>query len=209
MNTLCERTHITFYTENYIPTDNISRASRFETSDGFKREEQGELINEGTENEAVIVKGAYSYADSTGKIYTVQYTADKNGFHPEGDHIKVPPFVPWDDLPHSHTPEDSEGSNILSTFNRLQNPVKNIYLPSSTVQPPIKYTPPTTPRLVVKPEYIPTSPRPRLLENGVQGSSLVSNKYIPSTPRSVRKAPSGNSKQFSYDRNPTGLQKRI
>ncbi|KAJ3653976.1 hypothetical protein Zmor_013194 [Zophobas morio] len=66
---------------------------RFESSDGTVREEEGNVLDENVENSPVIVKGSYSYTDETGKVYTVRYIADENGFHPEGDHIKVPPYV--------------------------------------------------------------------------------------------------------------------
>jgi hypothetical protein len=66
---------------------------RFESSDGIIREEEGTLLDENTPDSPVVVKGSYSYPDETGKLYTVRYIADENGFHPEGDHIKVPPYV--------------------------------------------------------------------------------------------------------------------
>jgi hypothetical protein len=40
-------------------------------------------------------KGQYSYYDPTGKLTTVHYTAGKNGFQVEGDHLpKAPPAPP-------------------------------------------------------------------------------------------------------------------
>ncbi|RZC35318.1 Chitin bind 4 domain containing protein [Asbolus verrucosus] len=58
-----------------------------ETSDGFKHEQTGKLKNAGTEDEALSVKGSYSYVGPDGRTYTVNYTADENGFQPEGEHI--------------------------------------------------------------------------------------------------------------------------
>ncbi|XP_063918254.1 flexible cuticle protein 12-like [Zophobas morio] len=59
----------------------------FETSDGFRHDQSGQLQNVGTENEGIVMKGSYSYIGPDGVTYTVYYTADENGFHPEGAHI--------------------------------------------------------------------------------------------------------------------------
>lgn len=54
----------------------------YEQSDGQKREETAELKDEGTENEALSIVGSFSYVGPDGKTYRVDYTADKDGFHP-------------------------------------------------------------------------------------------------------------------------------
>ncbi|XP_055373232.1 larval cuticle protein 65Ag1-like [Condylostylus longicornis] len=59
----------------------------YETSDGITREEQGELRNAGTDNEAISVRGSYSFVADDGQTYTITYIADENGFQPEGAHI--------------------------------------------------------------------------------------------------------------------------
>ncbi|XP_061711551.1 flexible cuticle protein 12-like [Cydia pomonella] len=58
-----------------------------ETSNGIKQEEQGQLQNVGTENEAIQVRGQFSYVGQDGVTYTVTYVADENGFQPQGAHI--------------------------------------------------------------------------------------------------------------------------
>lgn len=70
--------------------------SRWELSDGSKHEEQGQLKNQGTDNEALSVRGQYSWVGPDGVTYTVTYLADENGFQPtieQGPGGGVPPAV--------------------------------------------------------------------------------------------------------------------
>ncbi|XP_051175671.1 larval cuticle protein 65Ag1-like [Leptopilina boulardi] len=60
----------------------------YELSDGQKKEETAELINAGSEEEAIAVRGSYQWVDpATGQEYKVTYVADENGFRAEGDHL--------------------------------------------------------------------------------------------------------------------------
>ncbi|XP_065164122.1 flexible cuticle protein 12-like [Atheta coriaria] len=59
----------------------------YETSNGISQSEQGQLVNAGTENEAIAVRGQFSYLGPDGVTYTVTYIADENGFQPQGAHI--------------------------------------------------------------------------------------------------------------------------
>lgn len=54
----------------------------YEQSDGQKREETAELKNEGTDDESLDVTGSFSFTSPDGHTYRVDYTADKDGFHP-------------------------------------------------------------------------------------------------------------------------------
>lgn len=80
------------------------------------------------------VNGSFSYLGPDGVFYEVRYTADDQGFHPEGDHIKVPPFVPWI---HRHGQPSDADSNTVSyssnkdTFNTV----------GTTPSPTTKYVP--------------------------------------------------------------------
>lgn len=54
----------------------------YEQSDGQKKEETGELQNQGTDDEIIVVRGSFSFMGADGKTYRVEYTADADGFHP-------------------------------------------------------------------------------------------------------------------------------
>nr|CAR94257.1 CG2555-PA [Drosophila melanogaster] len=65
----------------------------FDTGNGIHRDETGEFRG-GWPHGSLGVQGSYSYTGDDGKQYTVNYTADKNGFHAEGAHLPVSPSVP-------------------------------------------------------------------------------------------------------------------
>ncbi|XP_031843398.1 cuticular protein 12 [Nomia melanderi] len=73
------------------PSDNIGVGGYnygYELSNGQAHQETAEVINPGTENEALAVRGSFSWVDPQTNIrYNVNYVADENGFHPQGDHI--------------------------------------------------------------------------------------------------------------------------
>ncbi|KAH8380059.1 hypothetical protein KR009_008683, partial [Drosophila setifemur] len=59
----------------------------YETSDGSKQEQHGHLKNLGPEEDVLQVAGSFSYQGDDGKLYSVTYTADENGYQPQGEHI--------------------------------------------------------------------------------------------------------------------------
>ncbi|XP_059485178.1 uncharacterized protein LOC132202345 [Neocloeon triangulifer] len=61
-------------------------ATNYRTDDGQQRSES----TDGQGN----VRGEYSYVDPNGKTITVKYTAGKDGFKVEGDHLPKAPAVP-------------------------------------------------------------------------------------------------------------------
>ncbi|XP_017786790.1 PREDICTED: flexible cuticle protein 12-like [Nicrophorus vespilloides] len=62
----------------------------YETSNGIAASEEGQVINAGTDNEAIAVRGEFKYVGPDGVTYTVTYVADENGFQPQGAHIPQP-----------------------------------------------------------------------------------------------------------------------
>ncbi|KAK9717971.1 Insect cuticle protein [Popillia japonica] len=70
-----------------IGTDGYSY--EYETSNGIAAQEQGQLRNAGTDNEIMAVQGQFQYVGPDGVTYTVTYTADENGFQPQGAHLPV------------------------------------------------------------------------------------------------------------------------
>ncbi|XP_050352613.1 pupal cuticle protein 36-like isoform X2 [Nymphalis io] len=60
----------------------------YETSNGISAEESGEATN------GVRAQGGYSYTGDDGKSYSVTYTADENGYQPQGEHLPTPHPIP-------------------------------------------------------------------------------------------------------------------
>ncbi|XP_069674219.1 endocuticle structural glycoprotein SgAbd-4-like [Periplaneta americana] len=61
----------------------------YESGDGTKAEESGQLVGE-----AETVRGSFSFVGKDGQTYSVTYTADENGFVPQAAHLPVPPPIP-------------------------------------------------------------------------------------------------------------------
>ncbi|XP_023029436.1 endocuticle structural glycoprotein ABD-5 isoform X2 [Leptinotarsa decemlineata] len=59
----------------------------YETSDGSQRQEEAELTNAGSEKEALVVHGSYTYVGTDGVTYKVTYVADENGYRASGEHL--------------------------------------------------------------------------------------------------------------------------
>lgn len=60
----------------------------FETSNGISAEESGVATN------GVQAQGAFAYSSDDGQTFRVQYTADENGYQPQGDHLPTSPPIP-------------------------------------------------------------------------------------------------------------------
>ncbi|KAG5675021.1 hypothetical protein PVAND_004961 [Polypedilum vanderplanki] len=66
----------------------------YETGNGIQAEEEGYLKNPGTEEEAQVSRGKYSYTSPEGELIEVIWEADENGFRPQGAHLPTPPPIP-------------------------------------------------------------------------------------------------------------------
>lgn len=68
---------------------------RSQTSNGISASEQGTLSQPRSADEqaAYAVQGEFSWTAADGQTYTVRYTADADGFHPEGAHLPVAPVA--------------------------------------------------------------------------------------------------------------------
>lgn len=67
----------------------------YETENGIAAAEQGSPQPIGPKGEhAIISQGHFEYTAPDGTPIAVQYTADENGFHPQGAHLPIAPPVP-------------------------------------------------------------------------------------------------------------------
>ncbi|KAL0870107.1 hypothetical protein ABMA27_006263 [Loxostege sticticalis] len=60
----------------------------YDTENGIQAEETGVEAN------GIQAQGGYSYTGDDGQVYSVRYTADVNGFQPQGAHLPTPPPIP-------------------------------------------------------------------------------------------------------------------
>ncbi|CAG9770932.1 unnamed protein product [Ceutorhynchus assimilis] len=61
----------------------------YETGNSISAQEQGDARGDGTK-----AHGSYSYIAPDGQHISITYTADENGFVPQGSHIPTPPPIP-------------------------------------------------------------------------------------------------------------------
>lgn len=81
------------YAQDLSPEGSYNYA--YETEHGIAVSEQGSPQPVGPKGErAVVSQGQYQYTAPDGTPIVVQYTADENGFHPQGAHLPVSPPVP-------------------------------------------------------------------------------------------------------------------
>lgn len=69
--------------------NSVRNVYRSQTSNGIAASESGQLVQPRSADEgaAYVTQGEFTYTGPDGNQYTVRYTADANGFHPEGAHL--------------------------------------------------------------------------------------------------------------------------
>lgn len=74
---------------SYERENNPDGSFKFQYEGGDKsfRQETANVVDAGTEDEALEVSGSYRYIDEEGRTVEVHYTAGKNGFVPYGTNI--------------------------------------------------------------------------------------------------------------------------
>lgn len=60
----------------------------FETSNGIRADASGVATN------GVQSQGSFGYKGDDGQDYSITYTADENGYRPQGAHLPTPPPIP-------------------------------------------------------------------------------------------------------------------
>lgn len=65
----------------------FSYSFSYETGNGIRAQEQGYLNNPGSQNEAQTAQGSFSYTSPEGEQISLTYTADENGFRPQGIYL--------------------------------------------------------------------------------------------------------------------------
>ncbi|XP_071639390.1 endocuticle structural glycoprotein SgAbd-8-like isoform X2 [Temnothorax longispinosus] len=81
------------YAQDSSPEGSYSYA--YETENGIAASEQGSPQPVGPKGDpAVVAQGQYQYTAPDGTPIALQYTADENGFHPQGSHLPIAPQVP-------------------------------------------------------------------------------------------------------------------
>nr|XP_033339433.1 larval cuticle protein LCP-17-like [Megalopta genalis] len=76
------------------PNPDGSYAFSYETGNGIKAEEHGQLKQLNDTNSVIAVQGSYSYSLDDGSPVALSYVADENGFQPKGDHLPTPHPIP-------------------------------------------------------------------------------------------------------------------
>ncbi|XP_071862756.1 cuticular protein 21 [Bombus fervidus] len=76
------------------PNPDGSYAFKYETGNGIKVEEHGQLKQINDTNSAIVVQGSYGYSDDEEVPVVLSYVADENGFQPQGEHLPTPHPIP-------------------------------------------------------------------------------------------------------------------
>ncbi|XP_043260936.1 larval cuticle protein LCP-17-like [Colletes gigas] len=76
------------------PNPDGSYVFSYETGNGIKAEERGQLKQLNETTSVIAVQGSYSYSLEDGSPVALSYVADENGFQPKGEHLPTPHPIP-------------------------------------------------------------------------------------------------------------------
>lgn len=76
------------------PNADGSYVFTYETGNGIKVEEHGQLKQVNDTNSVVVVQGSFTYPNAEGSPVALTYVADENGFQPQGEHLPTPHPIP-------------------------------------------------------------------------------------------------------------------
>ncbi|KAH9627575.1 hypothetical protein HF086_010727 [Spodoptera exigua] len=79
--------------ESYVFSHSGNFHYSYEGGDGTKAYERGQL-KQSNGGAGSAVEGNFSYKGNDGNDYSLQYTADENGYRPVGAHLPTPPPIP-------------------------------------------------------------------------------------------------------------------
>ncbi|XP_047997134.1 pupal cuticle protein 36a-like [Leguminivora glycinivorella] len=117
----------------------------FETSNGIRADAQGVATN------GVQSQGSFGYKGDDGQDYSITYTADENGYRPQGAHLPTPPPIPEEILKSLEQNARDEAAGISDdgsyhgegagsgsgySGNQYQQPSNQYGAPSRTFQQP-------------------------------------------------------------------------
>ena len=81
----------------------------YESGDGTQAQESGFL----KDADSPSAQGGFSFTSPEGINFQIQYTADENGFLPQGNHIPTPPPIPEEILKGLQQNEADEAKGIF------------------------------------------------------------------------------------------------
>ncbi|KAI9583797.1 hypothetical protein GQX74_005545 [Glossina fuscipes] len=85
---------IQLMSQEIIVQQNGRHHYHYEQNDGSKVTQDGYQKHVEAEHDGQAMEGKFSFPADDGKLYTVTYTADENGFRAYGEHLPTPPPTP-------------------------------------------------------------------------------------------------------------------
>ncbi|XP_013101154.1 pupal cuticle protein 20 [Stomoxys calcitrans] len=115
----------------------------FETGNGIKRDENGHF-NGPWPHGSLDVKGSYSYTGDDGKVYSISYKADSNGFQAVGDHLPTPPPIPREIQETLHLHQRGGGASGHPGSHSAYSTASHYTVSGSHHAPSANYLPPSS-----------------------------------------------------------------